>query len=85
MHSSTLILTAAAQNLVCVKIVEELGVVFLNPWVEWFEAASVPGIVALLATPLMLYKLSPPKIKDTPKTPALAAKKLKINGSNHLK
>lgn len=73
-------LTAAAQNLLCIKLAEELGVVFSNPWVDWFEAASVPGIVALLATPLMLYKLSPPEIKDTPDAPALAAKKLQEMG-----
>ncbi|MCO5566639.1 hypothetical protein L7F22_020336 [Adiantum nelumboides] len=79
-HSSALFLTAAAQNLLCIKLAEELGVMFSNPWVQWFEAASVPGIVALLANPLILYKLSPPEIKDTPDAPALAARKLQEMG-----
>lgn len=48
----------------------------LNPWVSWFKAASLPAIISLLATPLVLYKLYPPEIKDTPDAPAIAAKKL---------
>lgn len=80
-HSSALFLTAAAQNLLCLKLAEELGVVFTNPWVQWFQAASVPGIVALLATPLIVYKISPPEIKETPDAPAIAAKKLQEMGS----
>lgn len=50
--------------------------VVLNPWVSWFKAASLPAFIALLATPLVLYKLYPPEIKDTPDAPAMAAKKL---------
>lgn len=79
-NSSALFLTAAAQNLLCLKLAEELGVVFSNPWVMWFQAASVPAIVALLVTPLLLYKISPPEIKDTPEAPAIAAKKLQDMG-----
>ena len=51
-----------------------------NPWVTWFKAASLPAIVCLLLTPLILYKLYPPVIKDTPEAPALAAKKLESMG-----
>lgn len=50
--------------------------VVLNPWVSWFKAASLPAFISLLATPLVLYKLYPPEIKDTPDAPAMAAKKL---------
>ncbi|KAK4401850.1 Dicarboxylate transporter 2.1, chloroplastic [Sesamum angolense] len=73
-------LTAAAQNLLCLKLAEELGVVISNPWISWFKAASLPAIVSLLATPLILYKLYPPETKDTPDAPAMAAKKLDIMG-----
>lgn len=47
---------------------------------SWFKAACVPALVALLATPLILYKLYPPEVKDTPDAPAMAAKKLKQLG-----
>ncbi|GAA0152629.1 primary active transporter [Lithospermum erythrorhizon] len=79
-NSSALFLTAAAQNLLCLKLAEALGVVVANPWVSWFKAASLPALVSLLATPLILYKLYPPETKDTPEAPAMAAKKLDLMG-----
>lgn len=79
-NSSALFLTGAAQNLLCLKLAEELGVVIANPWVSWFLAASLPAIVALLATPFVLYKLYPPETKDTPDAPAMAARKLELMG-----
>ncbi|GMY39099.1 dicarboxylate transporter 2.1, chloroplastic isoform X2 [Fagus crenata] len=79
-NSSALFLTAAAQNLLCLKLAEELGVIVSSPWVSWFKAASLPAIACLLATPLILYKLYPPETKDTPDAPAMAAKKLEHMG-----
>ncbi|KAL0718425.1 hypothetical protein Bca4012_067747 [Brassica carinata] len=79
-NSSALFLTAAAQNLLCLKLAEELGVVIANPWVSWFKAASLPAIISLLCTPLILYKLYPPETKDTPEAPGIAALKLKQMG-----
>lgn len=79
-NSSALFLTAAAQNLLCLKLAEELGVIIANPWVSWFKAASLPAFVSLLATPLILYKIYPPETKDTPEAPAMAAKKLELMG-----
>ncbi|CAI8585111.1 unnamed protein product [Vicia faba] len=79
-NSSALFLTAAAQNLLCIKLAEELGVIISNPWVTWFKAASLPALVCLLATPLILYKICPPEIKDTPEAPAMATKKLETMG-----
>ncbi|KAI9095644.1 hypothetical protein K1719_026204 [Acacia pycnantha] len=79
-HSSALFLTASAQNLLCLKLAEELGVIIANPWVTWFKVASLPALVSLLATPLILYKLHPPEMKDTPEAPAMAAVKLEKMG-----
>ncbi|KAI9095729.1 hypothetical protein K1719_026289 [Acacia pycnantha] len=79
-HSSALFLTASAQNLLCLKLAEELGVIIANPWVTWFKVASLPALVSLLATPLILYKLHPPEMKDTPEAPAMAAVKLENMG-----
>lgn len=78
--SSALFLTAAAQNLLCLKLAEELGVIISSPWVSWFKAASLPALFSILATPLILYKLYPPETKDTPEAPAVAAKKLENMG-----
>lgn len=79
-NSSALFLTAAAQNLLCLKLAEELGVVVGSPWVTWFKVASLPAIIGLLAMPYLMYKLYPPEIKDTPEAPALAAKRLQEMG-----
>ncbi|KAF3791976.1 Dicarboxylate transporter 2-1 [Nymphaea thermarum] len=79
-NSSALFLTAAAQNLLCLRLAEELGVKIASPWVCWFKAASLPAIVSLLATPYLLYKIFPPETKDTPNAPALAEQKLKEMG-----
>ncbi|KAL7082514.1 hypothetical protein ACP275_14G103100 [Erythranthe tilingii] len=79
-NSSALFLTAAAQNLLCLKLAEELGVVITNPWVSWFNAASLPAFLSLIATPLILYNLDPPETKDTPDAPAMAEKKLELMG-----
>ncbi|KAJ6315065.1 hypothetical protein OIU78_018535 [Salix suchowensis] len=78
--SSSLFLTAAAQNLLCFKLAEELGVMISNPWISWLKAASLPALISLLVTPFVLYKLYPPETKDTPDAPAVAAKKLETMG-----
>ncbi|WVZ48902.1 hypothetical protein U9M48_000296 [Paspalum notatum var. saurae] len=79
-NSSALFLTAAAQNLLCLKLAEEIGVKIGNPWITWLKVASLPALVGLLVTPYLLYKIFPPEIKDTPDAPALAAQKLKNMG-----
>jgi di/tricarboxylate transporter len=79
-NSSALFMTAAAQNLLCNKLAAELGVVYASPWLAWFKAASLPAIVCLLLGPLVLYKIYPPEVKDTPEAPAMAAEKLKAMG-----
>ncbi|XP_051144371.1 dicarboxylate transporter 2.1, chloroplastic-like [Andrographis paniculata] len=79
-NSSALFLTAAAQNLLCLNLAAGFGVVIPNPWISWFQAASLPGFVSLISTPLILYNLFPPETKDTPEAPAIAAEKLALMG-----
>ncbi|KAF5185527.1 Dicarboxylate transporter 2.1 protein [Thalictrum thalictroides] len=79
-NSSALFLTAAANNLLCLKLAEELGVKIASPWITWFKAASLPAFVSLLATPYILYKIFPPETEETLNAPALAALKLEQMG-----
>ncbi|XAR49472.1 hypothetical protein NMG60_11032691 [Bertholletia excelsa] len=79
-NSSALFLTAAAQNLLCLKLAQEIGVIISSPWVFWFKAASLPALLSLIATPLVLYTIYPPETKDTPDAPAMAAKRLELMG-----
>lgn len=79
-NSSAMFLTGAAQNLLCMKLAAELGVVIAAPWLTWFKAAFVPGIIGLALTPALLYKLAPPEITQTPEAPAAASEKLRQMG-----
>ncbi|KAF4368353.1 dicarboxylate transporter 2.1, chloroplastic [Cannabis sativa] len=79
--SSALYFTAAAQNLLGIKLAEKVGVVIPNIWMTWFKVASVPAICSLLVTPLVLYLIYPPETKDTPDAPAMAAKRLESMGA----
>ncbi|PNW81792.1 hypothetical protein CHLRE_06g260450v5 [Chlamydomonas reinhardtii] len=79
-HTTSFFLTASAQNLLCLKLAGELGAVVPNQFATWLAGAFVPAIVGTLLTPLILYKLSPPTITDTPDAPAAAAKRLEAMG-----
>ncbi|KAL7090051.1 hypothetical protein ACP275_12G015800 [Erythranthe tilingii] len=78
--SSAIFLTAAAQNLLCIKLAESLGVEVPNRWVTWFKVSCLPAMITLVATPFILYKIYPPEIKDTPDAPTMAKKKLEEMG-----
>ncbi len=126
-NSSALFLTAAAQNLLCMKLAVEVGAIVPNAWTTWFvvrflgqcrccwllrchqwdprifcradcatirqqrhpmhaldshpcvvlvQGACVPAVCGLLLTPLLMYKLFPPEVKDTPDAPRLANERL---------
>jgi DASS family divalent anion:Na+ symporter len=81
--SSTMFLTAMAANPLSVKFAAEQGVEI--SWGFWALAASVPGIISLIVVPLLLYKLYPPEIKETPQAVQMAKDKLAEMGNvtNH--
>lgn len=79
-HSTSFFLTASAQNLLCLKLAGELGAVVPNQFANWALGAFVPALVGMIVTPLLLYKLMPPGIKETPDAPAAAAKRLEAMG-----
>ena len=78
--TSTLLLSAAAQNFLCVQLAQAQGVVFANPFVDWFVAASVPSVLSAVATPLIVYAIDPPGLKETPEAPVKAAEALREMG-----
>jgi len=79
-QSSALFVTAAAQNLLCLKLAAELGAPIGDPWVTWFKGAFVPSVLGLLTIPYIIYKLDPPEITETPEAPALANERLRAMG-----
>lgn len=77
--TSAMFVTAMAGNPLIVHLASEVGVQIT--WGSWALAAIVPGLVNLLLLPLLIYKLSPPKVKTTPEAHGFAVEKLKEMGA----
>ena len=76
--SSALWLTATSANPIGVEIGRTFDLHF--GFGTWLIAASVPAAAAILLLPLVLYKLFPPEVKDTPLAPAAAREALRAMG-----
>ncbi|MGL5513955.1 MAG: DASS family sodium-coupled anion symporter, partial [Sporomusa sp.] len=79
----TMFLTAMAGNPLMAEFAKKtLGVEIT--WTTWFIAALVPGLIAFVLVPYLVYLLCPPELKKTPEVKALAAKELEKMGSMSL-
>ena len=76
--TSTMFLTATASNPLCQKFAADLGINI--SWGSWAVAALVPGLVALIVTPLVIRKVLPPTLKDTLPAISIASDRLKEMG-----
>jgi len=76
--TSAMFLTAMAANPVAVGFAQQAGVTIT--WGSWALAAIVPGLLCLIAMPLVVYFLYPPAMKHSDSAPALAQQKLKEMG-----
>lgn len=79
MVTSAMFLTAMAGNPMVVKLAQNSGI-NLN-WGNWALYAIVPAICSLISIPVLIYKLAPPELKDTPDAPKIAQKYLDEMGS----
>ncbi|WP_084783350.1 anion permease [Bacillus dakarensis] len=79
MITSAMFMTAMAANPLAASIAKDVMGQEIT-WTGWAIAAIVPGIVSLIAIPLILYKLNPPEIKETPAAAEIAKEKLKEMG-----
>ena len=68
-------LTGQASNTLIAKFAKDVGGVDLS-YGGWLAAAIVPGIVALIVVPLVLYRLYPPGVRQTPGAASYAAEEL---------
>lgn len=79
--TSAMFITATAPNPLVVNLIAEaLGSEFRLTWSAWAAAMLVPGLVALLLMPLVLYWLYPPEIKQTPNAAQFARERLREMG-----
>jgi len=72
--TSGMFLTAMAANPFLAGLLTEMG--YSISWGQWALAALLPGLISLIVMPLIVYKMMPPGIKETPDAPAHARKKL---------
>lgn len=75
---SAIFLTGMAANPMAQGIAAKQGVFF--SWMDWFIAASVPGLFSLILIPLLLYIIYPPQLKVLPQAVSIAKKNLKDMG-----
>jgi len=68
--TSAMFLTAMAANPLAQKLAGDLKVTIT--WGGWALAALVPGLVALILVPLLIYKLMRPEITETPEAVEMA-------------
>lgn len=76
---SAVFLTSMAANPMAVSFANELLGVTMT-WGGWLVASCVPAVISLILYPLVIYKLNPPELKETPEAPALARQKLETMG-----
>ncbi|MBP2626970.1 MAG: anion transporter [Firmicutes bacterium] len=76
---SAMFMTAMVGNPIAAEMAKKILNVDIT-WMSWFIAASVPGIIALITIPYVLYKIYPPEIKRTPEAKEMANKVLKEMG-----
>ena len=79
--SCLIFLTATAPNPLVVDLVAKAtDSKILLAWGTWFVAMVVPGMVAMVLMPIILYFLYKPEITSTPDAPEMARAKLKEMG-----
>jgi DASS family divalent anion:Na+ symporter len=72
--TSAMFLTAMAANPLSVRMAADQGIEIT--WLGWAVAAILPGLVSLIVVPLVLYKLYPPQITETPRAAEMAQRRL---------
>jgi len=73
--TSGMFITAMAANPLSVNLAASVTGHTIT-WGEWAAAASVPGLILLLAVPALLYVFYPPEVKDSPEAPTKAREEL---------
>ena len=80
--TSAMFITATAPNPLVVKLISDAtGANIQLSWGTWALAMLLPGMIAILLMPLVLYWLYPPEIKNTPNATQFAKQKLTEMGS----
>ena len=68
-------ITGQASNLIIAQLISENTEVRLG-YGGWLAAAIIPAIVSLAIVPLMIYRIAPPEVKETPEAAKFATAEL---------
>jgi DASS family divalent anion:Na+ symporter len=79
MVACALFYTGQASNPMGAELARKTAGVEIN-WASWLWTASVPGLVAAVVIPWVVYRLSPPEIRQTPEAAAMARAELAAMG-----
>lgn len=80
--TSAMFMTSMAANPLIVELTKKTVNVQLS-WGGWALAAIVPGLLSLLAMPLLIYWLARPEITETPEAASMAREQLAKMGRIH--
>jgi DASS family divalent anion:Na+ symporter len=72
-------LTGQASNVIIAGFARQHAGIDLN-YSIWFVSSIIPALVSLVVIPLMIYRLFPPEVKETPNAVAFAQDELKKLG-----
>src|SRR5215217_8206155 len=72
-------LTGQASNPIIARFAQEVTGIEIT-YARWAIAAIVPAIVSLLLVPWLLYRVSPPEVKHTPRASEMASVELETMG-----
>lgn len=77
--TTAMFLTSMVANPLMAELAEKMAGVKIS-WTTWALAAFLPGMISIAVMPIVVYKLCPPQIKQTPEATKLAHTKLKELG-----
>lgn len=77
--TSAMFLTAMAGNPLITDLAADFGIEIT--WIGWASAALVPGLISCALIPWIIFKISPPGIKETPDAANLARDQLRKMGA----
>ena len=77
--TSSMFVTALAPNILAVALASKTIHVAVS-WTDWCRAFAPAGIVLFAIVPVLLYKIYPPEIKESPDAPRWAAEQLRQMG-----
>ncbi|QQS31769.1 MAG: DASS family sodium-coupled anion symporter [Acidobacteriota bacterium] len=72
-------ITGQASNIIIADLAQKNAGVTIG-YAGWFAAAIVPAIVSLILVPWMIFRVSPPEVKETPEAAEFAAAELEKLG-----